>query len=239
MTDWDATTYDRVADPQARWAEVVVERIEGSPRRILDAGCGSGRVTEMLMRRFPDATVIGVDASAAMVEHAKARLGPRLEVLERDLTEPLGIDPVDVVFSNAVFHWIDDHPKLFANLASVLRAGGRLVAQWGGFGNIENLLEVTRRFGPQPYERNFATAEETADRLEQAGFIDVKTWLEDAPTPFDTREAFIDYLRTVCLRCHLDLLPNDEQTSYLDEIANLMPGHRVDYVRLNALARKP
>ncbi len=239
MTDWDATTYDRVADPQARWADVVVERIEGSPRRILDAGCGSGRVTEMLVRRFPDATIIGVDASAAMVSHAKARLGPQVEVLERDLTEPLGIDPVDAVFSNAVFHWIDDHPKLFGNLASALAPGGQLVAQWGGAGNILNVRDVTREFGPQPGERNYATAEETAQRLESAGFTDVRTWLEPAPTTFGTREEFIGFLRTVILRCHVDLLPDDEQTAYLDEVADRMPDRCVDYVRLNALAHKP
>jgi trans-aconitate 2-methyltransferase len=239
VRDWESSSHQRFGDHQALWEDVVIERIEGAPTRILDAGCGSGRVTETLIGRFPDATVIGVDASAAMVEHAKARLGPRVEVLQRDLTEPLGIEPVDVIFSNAVFHWIDDHPKLFRNLASVLTPGGQLVAQWGGYGNIENLLDVTRDFGPQPYERNFVTAEETAKRLESAGFADVRTWLEPAPTTFDTREAFISYLRTVCLRCHLDLLPDDEQTAYLAEVADRMPDRRVDYVRLNALARTP
>ncbi len=235
MSDWDAATYDRVSDPQAQWARVVIDRIEGAPARILDAGCGSGRVTELLVERFP--VVIAVDASQTMVEQARARLGDRAQVLQRDLTEPLGIEPVDVVFSNAVFHWIDDHPKLFANLAYVLRPGGQLVAQWGGFGNIENLLEVTRRFGPQPYEKNFATAEETASRLRDAGFTEVRTWLEDAPSTFPTREAFVEYLRTVCLRCHLDLLPPDEQEDYLREVADVLPDRRVDYVRLNAIAR--
>ncbi len=218
MSDWDAATYDKVSDPQARWALVVVERIEGTPSRILDAGCGSGRVTELLLERFPSAHVVAVDGSEAMVSQARTRLKGRAEVLHRDLLQPLGIDPVDAIFSNAVFHWIDDHPKLFANLASVLRPGGQLVAQWGGFGNIENMLEVTREFGPQPYEKNFATAEQTAARLEAAGFTDVRTWLEPAPTQFDSREDFATYLRTVCLRCHLDLLSQAEQDAYVARV---------------------
>src|SRR5437763_1801725 len=85
----------------------------------------SGRGTGLLVDRFPDANVVAVDASEAMAEQARARLDGRAEVLRRNLTEPLGIEPVDVVFSNAVFHWIDDHAKLFANLASVLRPGGQ------------------------------------------------------------------------------------------------------------------
>jgi trans-aconitate 2-methyltransferase len=237
VSDWDAATYDKVSDPQARWAVPVIERIEGSPRRILDAGCGSGRVTELLIERFPDAEIVAVDASDAMVAQARSRLG--IEVLRRDLLSPLGIDPVDVVFSNAVFHWIDDHDALFRNLASVLRPGGQLVAQWGGFGNVENMLEVTRAFGPQPYEKHFATAEETAERLEAAGFTAINTWLEPAPTHFNSREAFAQYLRTVCLRVHLDLLSPDEQDAYVDRVVDAMPEHRIDYVRLNAVARKP
>ncbi len=239
MSDWDAATYDKVSDPQARWALAVIERIEGSPARILDAGCGSGRVTELLIERFPQARVFAVDASQAMVERARQRLGSRAEVLQGNLTDPLHIDAVDAVFSNAVFHWIDDHPKLFANLASLLRPDGQLVAQWGGFGNIENMLEVTRRLGgPQPYERNFATPEETKHRLEVAGFGDVQAWLEPAPTQFDSRDAFATYLRTVCLRVHLDLLPPDEQDAYVDAVVDAMPDLRIDYVRLNAVARR-
>jgi trans-aconitate 2-methyltransferase len=238
VSDWDAATYDKVSDPQARWAIPVVERIEGTPERILDAGCGTGRVTELLIQRFPHASVVAVDASLAMVAQARTRLGGRAEVLHRDLTEPLRIDPVDVVFSNAVFHWIDDHPKLFANIANELKPGGQLVAQWGGFGNIENMLVVTRDFGPQPYERNFATPDETKHRLEAAGFDEVQTWLEPAPTQFESRDAFATYLRTVCLRSHLDLLRPDEQQAYVDRVVDAMPEHRIDYVRLNAVARR-
>ena len=85
--DWDAGAYDRVADPQEDWGrEVSIDSLEGD-EVLLDAGCGSGRVTELLLERLPHGCVIGVDASEAMVERARARLGRRAEVRTGDLAE--------------------------------------------------------------------------------------------------------------------------------------------------------
>lgn len=241
-SDWDAATYDRVSDPQVEWARVVVERI--SPEGvavILDAGCGSGRVTELLCDRFPDANVVGVDVSEAMITEARRRLeryGTRVTLVRQSLLDPIPVT-VDAVFSNAVFHWIDDHDRLFGNLARALRPGGQLVAQWGGKGNVSRLLEVAASLGaPTPPPRGFATAEATADRLRTAGFGSVRTWLEEAPALFATREAFECYLRTVCLRCHLDLLPPAERDAFVSNVADRLPDRTVDYVRLNATARR-
>ncbi len=240
QSDWDAATYDRVSDPQAQWVSVVVERIEGTPSAILDAGCGTGRVTELLLERFPDAHVIGVDASAAMIDEARHRLerhGTRVTLLHESLLRPLPFR-VDAVFSNAVFHWIDDHDLLFRNLAACLAAGGQLVAQWGGSGNVARMLAVVDTLGvPGPHPRRFATAEETAERLHRAGFTDVRTWLHDEPADFSSPEAFEEYLRTVCLRCHLDLLDEGERDAFVHAVAEGIPDRQIDYVRINATAR--
>jgi trans-aconitate 2-methyltransferase len=240
-TDWDAKAYDRVSDPQARWALDVVARIEGRPGSILDAGCGSGRVTELLLDRFPDSDVIAVDSSASMIDQARERLerhGKRVVLTEQSLLRPIPFS-VDVIFSNAVFHWIGDHDLLFANLAACLKPGGQLVAQWGGRGNVARLFAAVDTLGVcGPHPRRFATAEETADRLRNAGFVDVRTWLHSDAADFATREAFEDYLRTVCLRCHLDLLAEPERDAFVRSVADLVPDRRVDYVRLNATARR-
>ena len=155
-SDWDAKSYDRVSDPQARWAQAVLERIEGSPSVVLDAGCGTGRVTELLLDRFPSADVIAVDVSSAMIEQARPRLeryGNRITLMQQSLLRPIPF-AVDTVFSNAVFHWIDDHDRLFENLASALAPAGQLVAQWGGRGNVARLFEVVDRLGiPGPHPR--------------------------------------------------------------------------------------
>jgi trans-aconitate 2-methyltransferase len=239
-SDWDAAAYDRVSDPQARWAVKVIERIEGSPSRILDAGCGSGRVTEMLVKRFPQAHVIGVDASKTMIAEARRRLGDSVELLHGDLLSPIPLDePVDVVFSNAVFHWIDDHDKLFANMSAALRGGGHLVAQWGGKGNVARLLEAADASGfAGRHPRRFVGAAETEERLRRSGFEDIRVWLHDDDAYFATREAFVDYLRTVCLRCHIELVPESEREAFVNDVADRIPDRRVDYVRINAVARR-
>jgi trans-aconitate 2-methyltransferase len=133
--DWDADTYHRVSTPQVRWAETVLDRLElRGDETVLDAGCGSGRVTAMLVGRLPEGRVVAVDGSASMAEAARAALpADRADTMVCDLAE-LELDaPVDAVFSNAVFHWIPDHDRLFARLHAALKPGGQLVAQCGGW----------------------------------------------------------------------------------------------------------
>ena len=135
MTDreWDAATYDRIADPMTRWGAVVLDRLPlRGDERVLDAGCGTGRVTELLLERVPDGHVVALDASSRMLTEAGKRLGrfgARVELVHADLLEPIPTDPVDAVVSTATLHWIDDHDALFRNIATVLRPGGRLAAQ--------------------------------------------------------------------------------------------------------------
>ena len=110
--DWDATTYDRVSEPQLAWAREQLERLELSgDESVLDAGCGSGRVTAELAQRVPHGHVYAVDAAPSMVEHARQALGERATVLCQDLVELELPEPVDAVFSNATFHWVHDHAR--------------------------------------------------------------------------------------------------------------------------------
>ena len=235
--EWDARTYDRVADPMTRWGAAVLDRLplDGN-ERVLDAGCGSGRVTELLAERLPHGTIVALDGSAAMVDAARARLerfGSQVEYVVADLREPLPIAPVDAILSTATFHWILDHDRLFANLAAVLRPGGRLVAQCGGAGNIARLNAVVRELGIDADETHrFATAEETAANLETAGFVGVRTWLQPQPTRIDDA-AWDSYLRTVCLSGYLATMPAPDHDAFVGEVVRRMDRPELDYVRLN------
>jgi trans-aconitate 2-methyltransferase len=242
--DWNAASYDKVADPQARWGAEVLERLPlDGDETVLDAGCGTGRVTELLLARLPHGRVVALDASAAMLAQARGRLarfGDRVTYLHADLERPLPIsEPVDAVLSTATFHWVLDHDALFANLAAVLRPGGRLVAQCGGFGNVATLLRVAKEIHPG-FRRlhNFQTAEATRERLERSGFDDIETWLSAAPTPFDSPEQFEAFLETVCLRTFLEELPQEAREPFVKAVAERMPELTLDYVRLNITARR-
>jgi trans-aconitate 2-methyltransferase len=242
--DWNAASYDKVADPQARWGAEVLERLPlDGDETVLDAGCGTGRVTELLLARLPHGRVVALDASAAMLAQARGRLarfGDRVTYLHADLERPLPIsEPVDAVLSTATFHWVLDHDALFANLASVLRPGGRLVAQCGGSGNIAALLRVAKEIHPG-FRRlhNFQTAEATRERLERSGFEDIETWLSAAPTPFDTPGQFDAFLETVCLRTFLEELPQEAREPFVKAVAAQLPDLTLDYVRLNITARR-
>jgi trans-aconitate 2-methyltransferase len=244
---WDAETYHRVSGPQLEWATVVLERLPlRGDETVLDAGCGSGRVTQLLLERLPRGRVVAVDSSESMVEHARQALDrERATVFQADLAQLELEEPVDAVFSNAVFHWIPDHDALFEHLHAALRPGGVLVAQCGGEGNVARFHAAAREVGSQaPYADhladwsgpwNFASAEETAERLERAGFVQIETWLEPSPvTPDDP----LTFVKTVCLGPHLQRLPGELRDGFAHAVCELA-GPELDYVRLNINAKKP
>jgi trans-aconitate 2-methyltransferase len=246
VRDWDAASYDRVSTPMVDLARPVLERLDlRGDETVLDAGCGSGRVTLLLLERLPAGHVIAVDSAPSMVEHARDALGDRATVLQASLTElDLG-RAVDAVFSTAVFHWIADHERLFARLFAALRPGGQLVAQCGGAGNVERFHRAAEAAAAEPpYAEhlggwrgpwNFAGADETAERLRRAGFARVETWLEEAPVrPPDP----VHYLRTICLGPHLERLPEELHAGYVEAVRERFGGE-LDYVRLNIGARRP
>jgi trans-aconitate 2-methyltransferase len=242
--DWDASTYDRVADPQTRWGRGVLDRLplEGA-ERVLDAGCGSGRVTELLAARLPDGHVVALDASAAMIDAARARLAPfgdRIDFVVADLGQTLPLaEPVDAILSTATFHWVPDHDALFANLAAVLRPGGWLVAQCGGVGNIASVRRVLATIGDGwPGAAHYQTPMATVERLDAAGFVNIECWLTDEPTRFEPGEQLETFLRTVILGGHLERLPADERDDFVKAVADGLPEPLIDYVRLNIVARR-
>ena len=237
--DWDAATYDRIADPQLRWGAAVLERLElDGAASVMDAGCGSGRVTELVAERFPNARIVALDGSASMIEQARGRLGrfgDRIAFVLADLMKPLPLDePVDAVFSTATFHWVSDHDALFVNLAGAMRPGARLVAQCGGAGNLTSVVRVLEDLGADTFGgKVFATPEETEDRLRRAGFTEIECWLHREPTPFEGLQALETFLRTVVLRDHVHGMSDEEAAAFAHAVASRLPGVELDYVRLN------
>lgn len=239
----DGETYDRISAPLERLGREVLERLElRGDETVLDAGCGSGRVTQALLERLPRGQVIGVDGSPEMIAAARRRLGDAVEFQLQDLERlDLGGRYVDHVFSTATFHWIGDHANLFARVRAALRPGGKLVAQCGGAGNTAELITATRAVGERepfgehlagwPGPWNFATPEATAQRLVAAGFRDVETWLVRRPAPYDEMR---EWLRTNALTAHLARLSEALREPYIDAIVEALgPEPEIAYIRLN------
>lgn len=246
--EWDAEAYDAISDPQFSWGVEVLERLElRGDEAVIDAGCGSGRVTEQLLKRLPAGRVFAVDASEAMVEKARERLGDRASYLVTDLCELEVDEQVDLVFSTATFHWILDHDRLFARLREALQPGSRLVAQCGGRGNVAEHAtaigqvasrpEFAPHFGGMTVLWNFAGPDETEERLRSAGFAEVCCWLEPKPvTPSDP----LRFTMTVTLGPHLTRLPEALRQPFAEAVLDLGPQPlTLDYVRLNIEARVP
>lgn len=257
-TEWNATSYHKVSGPQTGWGLKVLVRLElRGDERVIDAGCGSGRLTEELLERLPAGRVVAIDRSWNMLQTARANLRPaygdRVEFAQVALPSMPFNAWADVVFSTATFHWVGDHPRLFANIHASLRSGGRLHAQCGGGPNLaaaHRLAEEVMQADPfaayfQDWPRvwEFASADQTRERLVEAGFTSVSTSLEAAPTTLASESDYREFVTTVIYHPHLARLPEPLRPQFIDEVtlrsAAQHPPFTLDYWRLNMEAVKP
>jgi trans-aconitate 2-methyltransferase len=253
MTDWDAGTYHRLSGPQLTWGRKVADRLSpAAGERILDLGCGTGRLTAELAAGFPAVRFVGADISGAMLAEAR-RHSSGVAYLRADGAALPFRGAFDAVFSAATFHWIVNHPALFDEIHAVLKPGGRLLAQCGGGPNLHRLLDRTHALMDSVAFRHFfhgwrdpwhfAGADETRSRLAAAGFDDLDVSLEPAPTTLPDGDAFARFISCVCVRHHVDQLPPAERERFVSALADAAAGDdppfTLDYWRLNMSARKP
>lgn len=253
---WDAQTYDKVSSVQEGWGLGVLQRRKWKGDEVvLDAGCGSGKPTRALAARVPKGMVYAVDLDPNMVRQARANLRDfnNVQVMQSDIASVKLPAKVDVVFSNAVLHWIADHRRVFANFAGLLKDGGELLAQCGGQDNLENAIAILDRVASSdPFRQhfagwkkpwNFAAPGDTEKLLYEAGFKNASAHLSAAPVTFADRGQFSTFVKTLVVRAHLARLPAAHQGSfleaYLDECER-QPQKKwlLDYVRLNITAEK-
>lgn len=222
-----------------------------SGERILDIGCGTGRLTSEIHSRVPGARVAGVDRSWSMLAEAH-RYARGFAIAQADAARlPFRDGSFDAVFSTATFHWVPDHAELFAEIQRVLAPGGRLVAQAGGGPNLARLHARATRLAARDYPAafeawddpwTFAGVDDTVARLERAGFTALKVWLEAAPTTLADAPTYGEFVSTVCLRHHLARLGTEDRERFMQAITSQAaaddPPYTLDYWRLNIDARK-
>jgi trans-aconitate 2-methyltransferase len=245
--DWDAASYANLPMPHVGWGKRTLARLPLTGNEtVLELGCGTGRDTEALLAALPDGHVVALDGSARMVDHTRQRCGGpdgtaggRLTMLQADLRQPLALADasVDAVFSVATLHWVPDHAAVFAELARVLRPGGRMALDYGGPGNIVEVSAALVELGRVHDEVRFPDAEQESAGLAAAGFatFEVEVRREE---PFRPGEQLPEYLRTICLGRQLTGLDGPEGDRLVADVAARLPGGAINYVRTEVTARR-
>jgi trans-aconitate 2-methyltransferase len=255
--EWNAADYHRISGPQVSWGKKVLARVHlRGDELLMDAGCGTGRLTAELLQSLPCGQVVGVDLSQNMLAGARDYLssdfGCKFLLVAADLQDLPFERVFDGIFSTAAFHWVLDQGRLFRSLFHTLRPGGWLHAQCGGGPNLARLrirtdeLAATTEYAPyfvgfrEPW--TFNDAETAAALLRRAGFRAVETSLEPALIVLEDLPKYSEFVRTVILRQHLERIPDAElRRAFVGALARQAksddPPFSLDYWRLNLEAK--
>lgn len=259
--EWNAEAYHRLSEPQYAWGRRVLERLSvRGDETVIDAGCGTARLTVELAAMVPRGRVLAVDLSQNMLRLARdtfAAAGGSVRAKVNLVCADSAALPfnrsADGVFSTASFHWVLDHDALFRSIFVALKPGGWLVAQCGGGPNLLGLRrraealmqtpEFERFFHGWKAAQNYQDDRATAARLGAAGFRDIATWLHRQDVTFPDAATYREFLQTVTLHADLTRIPDpavrDRFLDILTEQALADPQLGLDYWRLNIYARKP
>jgi len=235
-TAWDAKQYQQRHSYVFQYGQAVLDLLAPQKgERILDLGCGSGQLTAAIADA--GAAVIGLDSSPEMLAEARANY-PAIEFRLGDAADFAVEAPVDAVFSNAVLHWVKNAAGAAGCIARALKPGGRFVAEFGGRGNNQSILDAIRELlGPVETPWYYPSIGEYASVLEQHGLETRQAWLIDRPTPVEGEDGLEDWLAVF----GRDLMGEAERKMIAQK---LRPTHykdgvwTIDYRRLRIVAKK-
>ncbi len=228
MPAWDPNLYLRYANERARPAADLIAQIRiESPASIIDLGCGPGNSTEQLQQRWPEAVITGVDNSPEMLAQAKNN-HPGWQWLLCDIETWKPDTPVDLIFSNAAFHWVPGHATLFRSMINSVAPGGALAVQMpnnfqspahfviqevalGGDPRwAKAMVGVSGTFTVQPPAFYYDVLRKHASRVD--------IWETEYQHVMDGPKAIFDWIRSTGMRPYLDRLPDAEQKKLFEEM---------------------
>jgi len=244
--EWDSTLYDKKHDFVAEYGKGLLEFVpKNDGQAILDLGCGTGILTVQLANLCNE--IVGVDSSQSMIDKAKEQFG-NMEFMVCDVLALPFENEFDVVFSNAVFHWISDHDALLKNIHKVLKPQGLLVCEFGANGNIatiENAFAKACNSLEYDYEPkfNFPMAEDFGKLLESNGFVIDRIYDYDRPTVLKDGEQGLANWMKQFYASELAVMPGHIQVMVFEQVEEMTRGILwngeewvADYRRLRVIA---
>ena len=253
MYKWDAEDYRDSSSQQKKWGRELMTklRLDGG-ERVLDIGCGDGKLTAEIAERLPQGSVMGIDNSEEMIRLASQTYppdaNPRLSWRVVD-ARSLDFDgEFDVIFSNAVLHWVKDHQPVLSGMRRSLKPGGSILLQMGGRGNASNvvgvLAEMLRREEWNRYFTDFTLPygfygpEEYEEWLKEAGLTPTRVELVPKDMVHEGREGLAGWIRTTWLPL-TRRIPEERREQFIDELVDgyvqRYPPDEKELVHVNAI----
>ncbi len=223
MEDWNARQYlkfedERTRPPRDLLAQVPLQR----PRLAVDLGCGPGNSTELLIERFPQSEVIGLDSSPDMLRKARERL-PNVKFIEGDIAKWTPDERADLLFANAALQWVPDHPRVLRRLLEALPAGGVLAVQMpDNTGEPANMLQ--REVAANgPWATKLAAAVPRGEMLSPDAYYDllqpvcghIDIWHSIYNHVMATPQAIVEWFKGSSLQPYLSLLDAGMRDQFL------------------------
>lgn len=255
---WDPARYLAFADERGRPFVDLLARVAGppAPRSVVDLGCGPGNLTALLAARWPEADVLGVDASPEMIERARALPGLRAERADlRTWLTDAGPAVADVVVSNATLQWVPGHLQLLPALLDAVRPGGTLALQVPGNMGAPSHVLVRELAAEQPYAAHTVGVAAPASEepvaylaaLHEAGAVEIDVWETTYLHRLAGEDAVFTWISGTGARPVLQALPDDLRARFEEDLrARLRRAYPardgvvvLPFRRIFAVARRP
>lgn len=231
---WDPEVYAKSSTAQQKWAQELLSRISiRGNEKILDIGCGDGKITAEIALLVPDGSVLGIDNSAEMIGFAQSKFPhaswPNLTFQYGDASDLHFVDEFDLVLSFACLHWVRDHGPVLEGIKRSLKRGGRTLMQFGGKGNAAEIIEVVDEiiseekwscfFEGFKFPYGFFGPEEYLTWLDRAGLSAFRVELVQKDMAQSGREGLASWFKTTWLP-YIEKVPRDFREDLIYEVVD-------------------
>jgi trans-aconitate methyltransferase len=231
--EFDGKKYEKASTHQKEWGNKLISELNlTGNEKILDLGCGDGKLTADLANLVPNGFVLGIDASKGMIEVAKGKETENLKFQLIDINNLTLSDKFDIIFSNATLHWIKNHKKLWGDVIDLLSACGIVRCNFAGNGTCLHFFKIIKQtMALEEYQSYFVNFEwpwympdidEYKKIVEQFPFSEIKVWGENADRFFQNKEAIIGWINQPSIVPFLKYIEENKKEEFRNYVIEQM-----------------